>query len=177
VLPQFERVRPYHPALPEHVVTMVPPGVAIGLAIDIGPALAHVSAQMIEGWAMSVADVTARAMANLHARAAAIDPGKVVWGDVDHVTTGWLQTECGIGATLVLAPHELERILGRGPRLMIAPMRDLLITLPPGEVELATWLFAEIASQDPNHLQPLLFESDGVTVAARAMAAEPPRYR
>lgn len=177
ILPQFERVRPYHPGMPAHVVTMVPPGLPIGLAIDIGPGLVHVTLPIVEGWSMSVADVAARAMANLCDRAAEVEGAQVVWGDIDHVETGWLQTERGIGATLILVPHELGRILGDGPRLLVAPMRDLLIALPPQEVELATWLFAEIASQDPNHLHPRLFLFDGQAVEVRAMSGPPLGYR
>jgi hypothetical protein len=78
-------------------------------------------------------------------------------------------TGLSIGSSLVLAPQELVRILGDAPRSIIAPMRDLLIALPPGEVELASWLFAEIASGDPNHLPARLFELDGRAITVRAM--------
>lgn len=176
VLPQFERVRPYHPGLPEHLVTVVPPGMPIGLAVDIGPAVIHVTRAMVEGWSMSVADVTARAMANLMDRAAGIEPSQVVWGVIDGVETGWLQTRRGIGSTLVLATHELARILGAGPRLLITPMRDLLIALPAQEHALATWLFAEVAAQDPNHLHPRLLRFDGRVVTVGPMGAAPHRY-
>ncbi len=171
VLPQFERARPYRLGLPERVATMVPPGLPVSLSIDMGPAIVHVSASMLDGWSMSVADVTARALANLHDRAAKVRPADVLWDAIDGVRTGWLQTKLGIGATLVLAPQELVRILGPGPRLLVAPMRDLLITLPPDEADLAMWLYAEIASQDPNHLRPRLLDFDGQRLSVRAIGA------
>ncbi len=171
VLPLAQRVRPYPPGLPAPVVTVVPPGLPVSLAIDIGPGHISVSSEMVEGWPVAVADVTARAMVNLHERAAEVTPEEIVWGDVDDVRTGWLQTGRGIGSSLVLAPHELVRILGDAPRLVIAPMRDLLIALPPQEVELASWLLAEIAREDPNHLPARLFELNGRTIAIRAMAS------
>ncbi len=169
IVPLFERVRPFLPDPSERVVTLVPPGIPITMGIDLGPAFAHVTTAMVEGWPVSPADVTAQALANLHARASAVGPAKVVWGDIDGVPTGWLQTDVGIGSTLILAPQELGRIFGAEPRLLVAPMRDLLIAVPPDEVEIATWLFAEVASQDPNHLHPRLFGFDGRTVTVRTM--------
>lgn len=169
ILPLFDRVRPFPPGLPEHTLVTVPPGIPIRLGIDIGPAFAYVTPEMVDRWSLSSADVAACALANLHARATEVQPAEVVWGDIDGVLTGWLQTDLGIASTLVLAPDELGRIVGTEPRLLVAPMRDLLIALPPDEPKLATWLFSEVASQDPNHLHPRLFEFDGRGVTVRAM--------
>jgi hypothetical protein len=169
VLPLFQRVRPYPPGFPEPIVTIVPPGLPVGLGVDIGPGHVHISSAMVEGWSMTVGDVTARAMVNLHGRASTVRPDQVVWADVVDVPTGMLQTELGIGSTLVLAPDELRRILGDAPRLLIAPMRDLLVALPPDELDIALELFAEIASEDPNHLPPRVFGFDGRTVVVRAI--------
>lgn len=171
VLPQFQRARPYPAGLPTPIVTVVPPGLPVSLGIDIGPAHIHVTSELLERWSLSVTDVTARALVNLHERASGVTSGQIVWGDIDGVRTGWLQTERGIGSTLVLAPHELARILGDAPRSLITPMRDLLIALPPQEIELAAWLFAEIASEDPNHLQPRVFQFDGRSVMVCAVDA------
>lgn len=168
-MPLFERVRPLLPDPSERVVSMVPPGIPITMGIDLGPAFAHVTTSMVDAWPVSPADVTAQSLANLLARASSVEPAKVVWGDIDGVPTGWLQTDLGIGSTLVLAPQELGRIFGAEPRLLVAPMRDLLIAVPPDEVEIAMWLYAEIASQDPNHLHPRLFGFDGRAVTIRAM--------
>lgn len=169
IVPLFERVRPLLPDPSERVVSMVPPGIPITMGIDLGPAFAHVTTSMVDAWPVSPADVTAQSLANLLARASSVEPAKVVWGDIDGVPTGLLQTDLGIGSTLVLAPQELGRIFGAEPRLLVAPMRDLLIAVPPDEVEIAMWLYAEIASQDPNHLHPRLFGFDGRAVTIRAM--------
>ena len=157
IIPLFERVRPYPPGLPAPLQVFVPPGMHVGLGVDIGPAFITVSDELAAGWRQSAADLAARAMGNLHATAADISPTEVVRQQLDAVETAWLQTGCGIGSVLVLAPTELERIFGGGRRF-IAPMRDLLIGLPDDvEPGFAGWLYAEIASQDPNCLHPRLF--------------------
>jgi hypothetical protein len=158
------------PLAPEHLVTVVPPGLPICLGIDMGPAFAYVTASMIEGWARTTADVVAQALGNLHDLAAEVSPAEVIHGPIDDVETGWLQTGSGIGSTLILAPQELARIFGTAPRLFVAPMRDLIIGLPPGENELAAWLFGEIAVQDPNHLQPWSYRFDGEAVRVERLA-------
>lgn len=168
ILPIFERVRPYPAGYPPRVETIVPPGLKISLALDIGPAFAHVTAEMLERWEVSLADLTAIALANVHDRAAQVQPADVYWGPVGDVQVGALQTGRSIGSTLVLAPSELARLFGRDPRLLIAPMRDVIFGLPPGEDELAAWLFHEIAAEDPNHLRPLLFAFDGQSVRVAA---------
>ena len=50
-------------------------------------------------------------------------------------------------------------------------MRDLLVALPPDELEFAAWLFAEIATDDPNHLPARIFEFDGRAITVCAVAA------
>jgi hypothetical protein len=171
LIPLVERMRPAPAGTPQRIVTVVPPGVPISPGIDLGPAYVHVTASMADGWSMSPGDVTARAVANLHDLAATIEPTQVVWSTIDDVVVGCLQTGRAIGSTLVLAPHELARILGRGPWLLAAPMRDLLLVLPPGEVELTRCLFAEIAIQDPNHLRPCLYLFDGQAIQISVMGA------
>jgi hypothetical protein len=65
---------------------------------------------------------------------------------------------CPLASTFVLVPRELPRIFGRTDALFIAPMRDLLVALPPDtEIAFAAWLHAEFAAPDPNCLAPLGF--------------------
>jgi hypothetical protein len=170
VLPVFQRVRPYPPGSPDPVVRVLPPGLPVSLGVDLGLVHATVSEAMVERWSLPVADITAQAMVNLHERAAGVAPEQIVWGDVGGVRTGLLQTGRSIGSSLVLAPLELARILGDAPRLLIAPMRDLLVALPPDELELAAWLFTEIATDDPNHLPARIFEFDGHAITLCAVA-------
>jgi hypothetical protein len=70
---------------------------------------------------------------------------------------GLLQTGLGIGSTLVLVPHELARIFGAEPR-------DVLVGIPPGQLDIAAELYAGLASADPNCLQPRVYRFDGETV-------------
>jgi hypothetical protein len=172
VLPAFQRVRPHPPGSPDPVLRVVPPGLPVSFSVDIGMIHVTVSDAMVEHWALPVADITAQAMVNLHERAAGVTSEQIVWGDVGGVRTGMLQTGRSIGSSLVLAPLELARILGDAPRLLIAPMRDLLVALPPDELELAAWLYGEIASDDPNHLPGRIFEFDGRAITLSAVAVD-----
>ena len=82
----------------------------------------------------------------------------------------YLQTEQSIGSVLVLAPGELRRLFGPGPRLFITPMRDLLIGLPSeGSRDLALWLYLEIAAGDPNCLGPTAYRFDGNRVTPESL--------
>jgi hypothetical protein len=173
VLPIFERVRPYPLGYPPHVEAIVPPGLKVGLALDIGPGLIHVTPDMLGGWGMSLADLTAVALANVHDRASQVQPSDIHHGPLGDVEVRLLQTGRGVGSTLVLAPTELVRLFGDGPCLFIAPMRDLIVGLPPGEDAMAAWLFGEIAAEDPNHLQPRAFAFDGRAVRVVPLDARP----
>ena len=43
VVPLFQRVRPYHPEMPEQLRVVVPPGLTVSFGVDIGPAFITVS--------------------------------------------------------------------------------------------------------------------------------------
>jgi hypothetical protein len=162
LLPMFDRVRPFPPGTPKLAQAIVPPGLPIGFGIDLGPAFITVSPHLIDGWSVSVGDVTAQALANLHAIAAEVAPTEVFKGPLAEVEVGYLRTGRGIGSTLVLAPTELARIFGAMPRVFITPMRDLIVGFPPDvDRELVAWLYEEIASGDPNCLVPRAFAFDG----------------
>jgi hypothetical protein len=170
LVPLFERVRPYPPGMPAPIQMLVPPGVQIGFGMDIGPAFVTVSDTLAADWAKSPADLAVQAMANLHSLASEVALTEVFHGPIGDVETAWLQTKRGVGSVLVLAPSELRRIFGAGPRRFIAPMRDLLIGMPADtDAEFAAWVYADIASQDPNCLQPRLFTFDGRHMALQAL--------
>ena len=64
-----------------------------------------------------------------------------------------LQSGLGCASALVLVPDELRRILGLEPQLLIAPMRDLVISMPPDtDRAFAAWINDEFAEMDPNGL-------------------------
>lgn len=164
VLPIIPRVRPYPGSAPEPLRTLVPPGIVIGFGIDIGPAFMNVSNEVFAGWGISVADLAAAAIANVHRRAASVGRSTIHHGEIGGLPTEWLQTDVSIGSTLVLAPAELQRLFG-GPRLFITPMRDLIIGFPiDAPREAAHWLYHEIADQDPNCLGPMGYAFDGARV-------------
>ena len=72
---------------------------------------------------------------------------------IDGVPVCVLQSGVGCASALVLVPDELERIFGGEPQCLIAPMRDLLISLP-GDTDrsFAAWLNDEFSEMDPNGL-------------------------
>jgi hypothetical protein len=164
IVPLLERSRPYPPGAPARASVVVPPGVTITMAIDVGPGYVHVAQAMVDDWPITVADVAAQALVNVYARAAELEPSAVVRETVDGVPVQAIQTGLGIGSVLVLAPTEVSRLFGHQPALFVAPMRDLLLALPPGAQDVAAFLFGEIAAQDPNHLEPRVFIFDGTSM-------------
>jgi len=65
VVPVFPRRRPFSFDGPEPLRVRLPPGVLVGFGIDIGPAFAFVTGDMLEGWPVTVDGLTAVALANL----------------------------------------------------------------------------------------------------------------
>lgn len=155
IVPAFERVRPYRSEQPQPFRMLVPPGLSVGFAIDIAPAFINVDAAMVERWRLSAADLLARALDNLDRRMGGVMPGDLHDGSIDGLPVRLLQSSTGCASTYVLLPSSLRRILGPEAQLLIAPMRNLLISLPiDADREVAAWLFGEIAAQDPNCLAP-----------------------
>ena len=73
-----------------------------------------------------------------------------------------LQSGVGCASALVLVPDELERIFGSAEQCLIAPMRDLLISMPvDADRELVGWLNDEFATMDPNGLAPRRVRASG----------------
>lgn len=169
VLPVIPRVRPYPGEMPKPVRTMVPPGILVGFGIDIGPAFMNINEPLLASWGLSVGDVTATALANLHRRAVSVERTLIHHGQIGEYSTEWLQTGVSVGSILVLAPSELRRLFG-GPRFFITPMRDLIIGFPRDvDREAAHWLYHEIADLDPNCLGPTGYDFDGVRVTPASL--------
>src|SRR3954447_1237614 len=152
-LPMFERRRPLPAGTTPPITAVLPPGVTVGFGIDLGPAAVRVTRSLVDGWGVDVADVTATAMGNLRRRAFAPALPPLVREPIAGHPTIAFQSEDGWASTLLLVPDALERVMGPEPRLFIAPMRDLLIGLPPDvDPELACWLTEEFEALDPNAL-------------------------
>ena len=158
VVPLFQRVRPYHPEMPEQLRMVVPPGLSVGFGVDIGPAFITVSPEMADEWGIGPDEILERALANLEARMDGVRPRDVYDGSIGDVPVRMLQSPTGSASTYVLVPDALGRIFGTHRQLVLAPMRNLLLSLPIGaDRDFAAWLFDEIASQDPNCLAPAAF--------------------
>ena len=158
VVPLFQRVRPYHASMPEQLRVVVPPGLTVGFGVDIGPAFITVSPEMAQEWGVPADEILHRALANLEARMAGVRACDVHDGSIGDVPVRILQSPTGSASTYVLVPEALGRILGRHRQLVLAPMRNLLMSLPiTADRDFAAWLFDEIAAQDPNCLAPAAF--------------------
>ena len=169
VVPLFQRVRPYHPSMPEQLRVVVSPGLSVGFGVDIGPAFITISPEMAADWGVPPDEILGRAVANLEQRMAAVRPRDVHDGTIGDVPVRLLQSPTGSASTYVLVPGALGRILGPHRQLLLAPMRNLLISLPAtADREFAAWLFDEFASQDPNCLAPAAF-----VVGDGSLALEP----
>jgi hypothetical protein len=153
VIPVLPRRRPMPPMSGEPFRVTLPPGIPTGFGIDIGPAFLVVGAPLLAGWPIGPADVVAQALENLRERARPVRPRDLVGIDIEGVPARVLQTGLGCASALVLLPDELGRIFGERRQVLLAPMRDLLISLPPDvDRRFAAWLNEELAVMDPNGL-------------------------
>jgi hypothetical protein len=170
VIPIIPRVRALPAGYPDPLRRLVPPGILVGVGIDLGPAIATIAAHQCEVLGIGESELIAQSLVNLVARAEEVPAAAVLRDDVDGVPVAALQTGRSIGSTLVLAPDQLRRLFGPEPALYVAPMRDLLLGLPADVgLELASWLYSEFAGQDPNHLPPTGFRFDGERVTTASL--------
>ena len=153
VIPVLPRRRPMPPMSGEPVRVTLPPGIETGFGIDIGPAFLVVGATLLAGWPVGPADLVARALTNLRERSRTVRARDLVAIEIEGVPTRVLQTGVGCASALVLAPDELRRIFGQRRQCLLAPMRDVLVSLPPDvDRAFAAWLNEELATMDPNGL-------------------------
>lgn len=166
VLPVFERAVP--PTLPpeahDQVRLVLPPGVSVGFGVDIGPALMRVTRGLLQEWGQTADALAIRAVFNLRARAGVADPADLVRVPVEDLVVTAYQSGDGWASALLLVPDLLGRLFGQHPQLFGAPMRDLLISVPPGsDREAFGWLVEELSTLDPNGLALEAFAfSDGL---------------
>jgi hypothetical protein len=162
VIPILPRRRAMPPGTGEPFRVTLPPGIPTGFGIDIGPAFLVVGESLLASWPIGPADLVATALENLRARMRPVRPRDLVRQAIDGVPVRVLQSGAGCASALVLAPDELRRIFGREPQLLIAPMRDILIAMPPDtDRAFAAWINDEFAEMDPNGLALDAFVLDG----------------
>ena len=165
ILPMLPRVRPWPGPELELARAMLPPGILVGFGIDIGPAITFVGASLLDHWRVDIPTVIGAALDNLGRLAAECGAEVVIRDHIGDVPITLIQTRVGIAGSLILVPESLDRLLGAGPHLLLVPMRDILIALPPDvDREFAAWLAEEWESLDPNHLHLGAFRHERGTV-------------
>src|SRR3954463_16783790 len=158
IRPMFVRRRPLPPGAERPLTFRVAPGVTVALGVDIGPAFLYVGAALLRQWPVTADEALARATANLRATVEAERYVELEYGTVADVPLWWYQSHGGLASGLLLLEDELHARYGDEPRLLIAPMRNLLLAAPfDADRELLEWLRDEIAAEDPNGLDLPVF--------------------
>jgi len=156
--PMFVRRRPMPPGADRPLTFRVPPGVNVCLGLDIGPAFLYVGSAMSAGWPVSADEALAQALANLRAGVETERYIEMEFGTVADVPVWWYQSHGGLASGLLLLEDELRMRYGDEPRLLVAPMRNLLVAAPfDADRDLIAWLRDEIALEDPNGLDLPIF--------------------
>lgn len=147
----------------------LPPGIEVSFGIDIGPGWAVLPREQLRAWSVDDGALVAAALGNLRSRLAAISARDLLSMELGGVTLRTLQTGLDCASGLLLLPDEIGRILGSGPQILIAPMRDILISLPIDvDPLLAIDLNDGMAENDPRGLalDPFVFEAGDLLPAS-----------
>ncbi len=156
--PVFVRRRPLPPGVERPLTTMLPPGVEVALGVDIGPAFMYVGSGMLESWSVAFDHAFDRAMDNLRHEVNAERYLEMEYETFEDVPFWWYQSSGGLASGLLLLEKELALRYGPEPRLLVAPMRNLLLAAPfDADRELVMWLRDEISHEDPNGLDLPIF--------------------
>jgi hypothetical protein len=156
--PVFVRRRPLPPGMTAPLITRLPPGLDVALGADIGPAFLYVSEQLLASWPIDAEEAFAIALANLRGVIAAERYFELNYEPIDGVPVWWYQSHGGLASGLLLLPDILAERYGDEPRLLMAPMRNLLLAAPhDADRGVMSWLRDEIAAADPNGLDLPLF--------------------
>jgi hypothetical protein len=156
--PMFVRRRPMPPGADRPLTFRVPPGINVCLGLDIGPAFLYVGSAVLSEWPVSADDALERAMSNLRAMVANERYVEMEYGTLADLPVWWYQSHGGLASGLLLLEDELALRYGDEPRLLVAPMRNLLLAAPfDADRELVAWLRDEISFEDPNGLDLPIF--------------------
>ena len=158
VRPVFVRRRPLPPGAERPLTFRLGPGLTVAVGVDIGPAFMYVSGRLLETWPISADEALEQAMTNLRRSVAAERYFEMEYAPVGDMPVWWYQSQGGLASGLLLLEDELTARYGKEPRLLAAPMRNLLLCAPfDVDRELFGWLRDEIADEDPNALDLPLF--------------------
>ncbi len=157
------RRRPLPPGVTDLPVRDFPPGIEVGLGLDIGPALLFVGEQQLAGWGVTADEAFDQAIDNVRRQVAARKHFALVHESIADVPTVAFQSREGWASALLLLPDELTRVLGERDGLVLAPMRDLILWLPlESDPGFALYLLEEFADADMNALDlPIFVMLDG----------------
>jgi hypothetical protein len=151
VMPLLKRVRHPFPADEAPIHLRVPPGVLTGFGVDVGPAWAHVSRDLMDRWGVDEATILGSALENLRQRVVS-EPPRVERATFADAAAIVIQAQ-GWGSALILAPDRLAPILGEGPRILLTPVRSALIALPEDvEMDLAIEIWDAFAEGGADEL-------------------------
>jgi hypothetical protein len=165
ILPVLARVR--HPFPPDlaPLQVYVPPGIWTGFGIDLGPAFTHVTPATAAAWGVDRGTLFATALGNLR-RLTTVEPPLVQRFHVAGLELLAVQGH-GWGSALLLLPDVLGPLLGPDPRILLAPVRNTLVSLPvdaPAEVGVEVWHAVAEMADDELAVEPLRWT--GATVVA-----------
>jgi hypothetical protein len=169
--PVFVRRRPLPPGADPPLTVRRAPGIPVALGVDVGPAFMYVSRPWLEDWGVTFEDALERGLANLRDAVAIERYVELEYETVGGVPFWWYQSQHGLASGLLLLEDELVRRYGDRPRLLIAPMRNLLVaTEVDADREIVEWLRDEVSQEDPNGLDlPVFALIDGrLTIDTRS---------
>jgi hypothetical protein len=174
-LPRRRALPPGTEDLPEQVY---PPGIRVVLGLDIGPAMLFVGHEQLASWGVGADHAFARALANVRERVTRRRTFGLVYELICGVPSLAFQSREGWASALLLMPEELCRVLGERDGIVVAPMRDLIIHLPPdADPLLAQLILAEFAAADMNALDlPPFRLIDGQLAIEVAMRSGTPMH-
>lgn len=156
--PVFVRRRPLPPGMTAPVIRHLPPGVDVALGADIGPAFLYVGAALLESWPVSENEAFQTALTNLRATIESERIFEMAYELVDDIPIWWYQSHGGLASGLLLLEDILVERYGDQPRMLMAPMRNLLLAAPSdADRAVLEWLRDEISRMDPNGLDLPLF--------------------
>lgn len=172
--PVFVRARPLPPGMTMPVLKRLPPGLDVALGADIGPAFIYISAQLLESWPVSPDEAFEIALANLRGVIEAERYFELNYEPIDGVPVWWYQSHGGLASGLLLLQDVLVERYGDQPRVLMAPMRNLLLAAPhDADRAVMGWLHDQIAAADPNGLDlPLFSLVDGRLTVENAIPGE-----
>ena len=112
------------------LIRHLPPGLDVALGVDIGPAFMYVSAPLLESWSVGADEAFTTALANLRGVIEAERVFEMAYEPVDDVPVWWYQSHGGLASGLLLLEDILVERYGDQPRVLMAPMRNLLLAAP-----------------------------------------------